>query len=350
MSEKTEKATPKKRRQARKKGQVAKSAEFTGVAVMLGAIAVLVAMGMLIVERMVGFTLQSIEVATRPELDASAVGPFIYESLYAIGWMMGPLVGVTFVVAAFITYVQVGPILTVKPLIPDANRLNMVNGLKKMFSVDKLVDLTKNVAKLSAMGAVGFLVLRRVMPSMALTPRGNLMDATMALGKAALQLSLFLVAGLVLFGIIDLVWQRYQHEKKLRMSKHEVKREFKESEGDPLIKGKRKQQHRELTQGAGLKQVEDADAVVVNPSHVAVALRYRESEMRAPTIVACGKGVTARKIKKLARRYGIPIVRNVDLARALVDVGLDSQIPEEFYEPVAEVLKYVYELNETSSN
>ena len=347
MSEKTEDATPKKRREARKDGQVARSAEFTGLAVMLSAIAVLVAMGAMIGERMVGFMLQSIEVATRPELEPSAVGPFIYESLYTIGWMMGPLVGVTFVMAAFITYVQVGPILTIKPLIPDGSRLNIFNGFKQMFSVDKLVELAKNVSKLSAMGAVGYLVLRRVMPSMALTPRGNLFDATVALGKAALQLSLFLVGGLVLFGIIDLVWQRYQHEKKLRMSKHEVKREFKESEGDPHIKSKRKQQHRELTKGSGLSQVEDADAVVVNPSHVAVALRYRESEMSAPTIVACGRGVTARKIKKLARRYGVTVVRNVDLARALVDVGLESQIPEEFYEPVAEVLKYVYELEES---
>ena len=346
MSEKTEEATPKKKREARKKGQVGKSDEFTGVAVMLCAIAVMVIMGLAIAARLAGFTLQAIEVATRPELDSAAVGPFLYESLMNIAWMMGPLVAVTFVMAAFVTYVQVGPILTIKPLIPDANKLNMINGLKQMFSPDKLVDLAKNVTKLSAMAAVGYLVLRRLMPSMAMTPRGSLLDATVALAKATLQLSLYLVIGLVLFGIIDLIWKRYQHEKKLRMAKHEVKREFKESQGDPMLKGKRKQVHRELTQGSGVKNVEDADAVVVNPTHVAVALRYHQEEMKAPKIIACGKGVTARKIKKLARRYAVPIVRDVELARGLVEVGLDSPIPEEFYEPVAEVLSYVYQLGE----
>ena len=346
MSEKTEDATPKKRREARKEGQVPRSPEFTGMAVMLSAIAVLVATGMAIAEQMVGLCLQAIEVATRPGLEPSAIGPFLTESMWAVASMMGPLIGVTFVFAAFITYLQVGPVLTFKPVIPDGSKLNMANGFKELCSPKKLVDLAKNTGKLGAMAAVGYLVLRQLMPAMAMTPRGSLLDATVALAKACLQLSLFLVLGLVVFGIIDLIWQRYQHEKKLRMSKHEVKREHKESEGDPMMEGKRKERHREILQGSGADNVEDADAVVVNPSHVAVALRYRKSEMNAPTIVACGKGVTARKIKKRARRHAIPIVRNVDLARALVEVGLESQIPEEFFEPVAEILQYVYDLAE----
>ncbi len=346
MGEKSEEPTPKRRREARKEGQVARSDEFTGMAVMLSAIAVLVVTGLTIVERLVAFTLQSIQVATRPELDGAAIGPFLYDSMMTIAWMMGPLVGVTFLFAAFITYLQVGPILTIDPIVPDGSKLNMANGLKELVAPKKLVDLAKNTAKLGVMAAVGYLVLRKLMPSMALTPRGNLLDATVALGKAALELSLYLVGGLVVFGILDLVWQRYQHEKQLRMSKHEVKREHKESEGDPMMEGKRKEFHRELVKGSGVSNVDDADAVVVNPTHVAVALRYRESEMNAPTIVACGKGVTARKIKKRARRHGVPLVRDVDLAHALVDVGLESTVPEEFFEPVAEVLQYVYNLEE----
>ena len=346
MSEKTEEATPKKRREARKDGQVARSDEFTGMAVMLSAIAVLVAAGMTMVERMVAICLQAIEVATRPNVDDAAIGPFMYEMAWSIGAMMAPLVGVTFVFAAFITFVQVGPVLTIKPVIPDGAKLNMANGFKEMVAPKKLFDLAKNVSKLSVMAAVGFLVLRQVMPAMTLTPRGNLLDATVALMHACLRLSLFLVGGLVVFGIIDLIWQRYQHEKQLRMSKHEVKREHKETEGDPMIKSKRKEKHREILKGSGVNNVKDADAVVVNPSHVAVALRYRESEMNAPKIIACGKGVTARQIKKRARRFGVPIVRDVELARALVEVGLEAQIPEEFFEPVAELLHYVYELTD----
>ena len=346
--EKTEKATPKRRRKAREDGQIAKSAEFSGVAVMLGAIAVIVVTGAMIGQRLVGLMLQAIEVATRDELDTSSVAPFIYEAAWTTAAMMAPLVGVTFVVAAVVTYLQVGPLLTVKPVIPDATKLDMVQGMKQIVSPDKLVDLAKNVAKLGAMGWVGYLVLKKYLPPMAMTPRGNLLDGGMALAQAALQLALFLVAGLVLFGILDLIWQRYQHEKRLRMAKHEVKRENKEAQGDPMIKGKRKQAHREILAdaGGGLKNVSDADAVVVNPTHVAAAIRYREQEMTAPTIVACGRGVTARKIKQLARRHGVPIVRNVDLARALVDVGLESQIPADLFEPVAEVLHHVYELKD----
>lgn len=346
MSEKTEEATPKKKREARKKGQVAKSAEFTAIFVMLSAIAVMVSMGVLIIYRLAGFTLQSIEIATRPELEPGATTAALYESLEALLFMLGPLVGVTFVAAAFITYIQVGPLFTLKPVIPDMNKLNPAQGMKNLFSMSKVVELIKNVGKLSVMGALGTAVIFQVTPPMALTPGGHLLDAAMALSYAALRLSLVLVAGLVVFGVIDLIWKNYEHNKKLRMAKHEIKQEFKQSDGDPMMKGKRKQLHQELIQGSGLKEVQNADAVVVNPTHVAVALRYRQEEMGAPKVIAAGKGITARKIKKLARRYNIPIVHNVPLARALVEVGIEEEIPEEFFEPVAEVLRFVYELRE----
>lgn len=345
MSEKTEEATPKKKRQAREKGQVAKSAEATGVAVMLSAIAILVVTGLLIVERLATFTLQAIEVATRPELDSSAAGPFLFEAIMALGMMIGPLVAVTFVIAGFISYVQVGALFTIKPLIPDANKLNPVEGLKNIFKVSKLVDLAKNILKLTVMGAMGYVILLQITPPMALTPQASLLDATVALSTGALRLSLYLVGGLVAFGVFDFFWQRHQHNKNLRMAKHEVTQEHKESQGDPMLKGKREQFHREIMQGGGgINSVKQADAVVVNPTHIAVAIRYRSEEMRAPTIISCGKGVTAQKIKQMARRYDIPIVHNVELARALVEVGLEQEIPEEFFEPVAEILRFVYDL------
>lgn len=345
MSEKTEEATPKKKRQAREKGQVAKSAEATGVAVMLSAIAVLVVMGLLIVERLATFCLQAIELATRPELDSSAAGPFLFEALMALGLMIGPLLAITFVIAGFITYIQIGPLFTLKPVIPDANKLNPTEGLKNLFKPSKLVDLAKNILKLSVMGALGYVILRQIMPPMALTPQASLLDATAALSAGALRLSLYLVGGLVAFGVFDYFWQLHQHNKNLRMAKHEVTQEHKENQGDPMLKGKREQFHRELMQGGGgIKNVKDADAVIVNPTHIAVAIRYRSDEMHAPTIISCGKGITAQKIKQMARRYDIPIVHNIELARALVEVGLEQEIPEEFFEPVAEVLRFVYDL------
>ncbi|MFW6058315.1 MAG: EscU/YscU/HrcU family type III secretion system export apparatus switch protein, partial [Persicimonas sp.] len=179
-------------------------------------------------------------------------------------------------------------------------------------------------------------------------PRLELWNAMAALGDVAFTLCVWLGAVLIAFGVIDLIWQRHQHEKGLMMSKDEIKREHKESEGDPQQKGKRKQLHKELLRDTGIKNVKNADAVVVNPTHVAVALRYDDEQMSAPEVVATGRGELAQEIKRIARRYGVAIVRNVELARALVDVDVDQQIPAEFYEPVAEVLSFVYQMRAES--
>jgi type III secretion YscU/HrpY family protein len=349
MSEKTEEATPKKKRKAREDGQVAKSAEFTGVAVMVVAVAVVGLMAALIAQRLAGITLQAVELASRPDVGTHHIGPFLMEGLTTLAILLAPLLGVTFVIAAFVSYVQIGALFTIKPLIPDLKRVDPFKGAKNIVSKAKLVELVKNVSKLTLMGVIGYGVVRDALIPLVMTPRVDLFSATLLFAMLALRLSLILVAGLIVFGIIDLIWQRYKHAKDLRMSKDEVKREYKESEGDPMLKGKRKQLHQELINDAGIARIRDADAVVVNPTHVAVALRYREGEMHAPTIVAAGRGEVAREIKRLARRYDIPIIHNVALARALVELDLEREIPEEFYDAVAEILRFVYSLKQENS-
>jgi len=346
LSEKTEEATPKKKREARRKGQVARSQEFVAVTVMLGAIAVLAVWSRSALAKLVELSTQAFRLSADPDLDRAAVTSFLYEALLALTWILAPLLAVTFAMAALFSALQVGFMLSLKPLLPDFQRLDPVKGAKNLVSMSKVVELIKNVLRLSAMAVIGFLVLRQVAPPMTQIPRGHLLDGAMAVTLAAVQLSLFLIGGLVLFGIFDLFWKRHEHSKKLRMAKHEVKREHKESEGDPHVKGQRKRFHRELARGGSMKEVKNADAVVVNPTHVAAALRYREEEMRAPRVLASGRGSAAREIKRLARRYGVPIVHNVELARALADVDLESEIPEELFEPVAEVLRFVYDLRE----
>ncbi len=345
MSEKTEEATPQKKRKSREDGQVAKSAEFTGVAVMLAAVAVVLITGLSIGERLAAFSLRSIELSMRPDLDHSVIGPFLMDGLETLALILAPLLSVTMVIAAFITYVQIGALFTTKPLMPDLKKLDPIKGAKNIFSKAKAVELVKNIAKLTLMGSVGYNVLYASIGPILMTPRLELPAALAVFNAAAFRLSTNLLAGLVIFGVFDFAWQRYKYAKDLRMSKDEIKREYKDSEGDGMLKGQRQQLHRELSQGGGNPaRVKDADAVVVNPTHVAVALRYRENEMHAPTIVASGRGQQALVIKSMARRYQIPIVHNVDLARALVDVDVEDEIPEEFYEPVAEVLRFVHDL------
>ena len=348
MSEKTEEATPKRKRKARMDGDVAKSGEFSGVMVMFAAFGTLLASSTMIFTRLLDFMRHTITLVSRESIGPEVVERFMLDGLLTLAECIGPMLGVAFVAAAFFTYIQIGALFTMKPLIPDANRLNMANNAKNLVNKDKLVELVKNLLKLSLMGVIGVSILADEIPRLATTPRGRLVHGLTALGDSALRLSVTMLSALLLFGVADLLWQRHRHNKKLMMGKDEVQREYKESEGDPMLKGKRQQLHHELINDPGVQRVKDADAVVVNPTHVAVALRYREHEGGAPRIIAAGRGEVAAQIRRLARKHNVPIVRDVPLARALVEVGVEVEIPEQFYESVAVILRQVYALARTN--
>lgn len=348
MSEKTEQATPKRLRKAREDGQVAKSAEFTGALVMAAAFGALIATGPMILEELVAFTLDTITLATSPEPTPEQIQGHLFAALETLARCIAPVLAVAFATAALISYVQVGALFTLKPVIPDASKLDMSKGLKNLMNKDKAVMLVKNLVKIGLMTAIGYTLISGLVPNLLRTPRSNLSASTALLREGVFSLSVTMIAAMLALGIADLVWQRHKHKKSLMMSKDEVTREHKESEGDPMLKGKRRQLHQELMNDPGLRAVPDADAVVVNPTHVAVALRYRQGQMHAPKIIAAGRGETARQIKALAKRCRIPIVRNVPLARALADVGVEQEIPEDFYESVSVILNYAYSLRDGS--
>ncbi len=344
-AEKTEDPTPKRLREAREEGNVAKSAEFTGVAVMLTAIGVLVFWAASVAEQLAATVVHATELAARPDLDKEMLGPVLFDALERVSWMLFPLLGATFVMAAFVSFVQVGAIFTPKVLLPKGEKLNPLEGFKKMFSKDKAVELGKNLTKIILMGGIGIAVLADNLPPILRVPRVNLAHGLEVFEAIALELGMYLVGGLFAFGAFDLWWQRKQWWEKLKMSKKEIEDEHKEQEGDPEIENKREQKHKELIDEAGQSDaVADADTVVVNPSHVAVALEYHRDEMDAPHIVASGRGERARHIKKIARRYDVPIVRDVRLARGLFDCEIDEPVPPDFYEPVAEILQFVWDL------
>jgi flagellar biosynthetic protein FlhB len=344
--EKTEKPTPKKLREARREGKVPRSADFTGTMVMIAAAAALVITMDSMVAELLSFTRRSIDLAFAPEPDSGHLAGHLLAAVRTVAIVLGPILATGFVIAAFISYLQVGPVFTHQTVVPDGNRLNPAEGWKRLVSKDRLVDLAKNLVRLSVMIGIATLVVADALTAVLRIPRATLAEATSILGTAAYDQAKYLLLALVAFAIVDLLWQRHTHTRDLKMSKQEVKEEHKQSEGDPQVKSKRRQMHRDLLRGAGLNQVADADAVVVNPTHVAAAIRYREAEMTAPRVVARGRGEIARKIKRLARRKGVPIVREVALARSLVELALDEEIPEDLYDAVAEVLHFVYTLKE----
>lgn len=344
--EKTEDPTPKKLQEARDDGKAPRSADFTGTAVMLAATAALVLTFDAMMAEMLEYTRRTIELAFSASIDTGRLGAHLLAGLAVAGTMLGPILAAAFVVAAFVGYVQVGPIFAYKTVLPDASRLNPAQGWKRLVSTDRLVDLAKNLTRLTVMIAIAALVFSDALAAVLRIPRASLSQATTILRTAAYDESRFLLLGLIVFAIADLLWQRHTFTRDLKMTKQEVKEEHRQSEGDPRLKSKRRSLHRELLQGSGLDQVADADAVVVNPTHVAVAIRYREQEMTAPRVVARGRGEVARKIRRLARRHGVPIVREVALARSLVELDLEDEVPEDLYEAVAEVLYFVYHLQE----
>jgi flagellar biosynthetic protein FlhB len=347
MAEKTEDPTPKKRREAREEGNVAKSNEFAGAMVMTGVFGALVVWMPSLFRGLADLMRQSIRVSTRIASGESVqMTPLIEAMGLEMLRLLSVPLAVAFVAAAFFSYVQIGALFSPKVLLPKLERIDPGGGLKRLFEPAKLVELAKNVGKLGVQGAIAYMVLRGELDDIVRLGRLELFPALQLLAGMVFKLVAALGGGLLFFGVLDLVWQRHRHEKKLKMSKKEIEREYKESEGDPQQKSKRKQMHREMLEDPGVGNVGNADAVVVNPTHVAVALRYDRDQEDAPRVLARGRGEVAKNIKRKARKHGIPVIRNVQLARALVDLDVDTTIPGEFFEPVAELLTYVYSLRE----
>lgn len=342
--DKTEEPSEQKLAKAREDGDIPKSAEMTSALIMIGAsVTVLWTLERMGAEWM-GLMQRCLDVAMRPGLDRGLVGRALEDALMTTARMSAPVLAVSAAAAAFFMYVQVGSLITFKPLKPDLNRMNPINGFKQIFTKDKFVDLGRNLLKLSMMAYLAYLVLMDHVPGMVRLPRGELTHGVSALGAATWQLGKWLVGSMLLLGGVDLLLQKKRYNKRMMMSKEEVKREYKDSEGDAQTKGQRKQFHQELLESAGSSRVKQADAVVVNPTHVAVAIVYKADQMRAPTIIARGKGAEAQHIKRLARRYQIPIIHNVALARAMVELDVEQEVPPELYDAVAEVLRFVYAL------
>lgn len=348
--EKTEKATPKRLREARKKGQVAKSNDVVSVVFMLGAFAVL----RLCAKFSYRVITQNIEYwmsicgggfGEDGTIDGRAPMVTIFVSaaktvIAAAGPVM--LCGILFTVIA--TGIQTKFLFSKESLKPKFDKLNPINGLKKMFSVKALFELGKSLLKLIAVGAVVFIEFRSRMPEFArlfqMEPKASFVYMADAIFDIVMQVCLIFVA----IAVLDYFFQKLSFEKDMKMTKQEVKDEYKNTEGDPKIKGKRRQKQMEL-HNLMMQNVRGADVVIRNPTHYAVALKYDPNVGEAPIVTAKGSDRTALRIIKTAEENGVTLVENRPLARALFErAEVDRQIPFEFYHEVAEVLIFVYDL------
>ncbi len=346
--EKTEQPTPKKLRDARMKGQVAMSKDVVSTALLLSQMATL-----LLFWRWYFDALQELVILpgtfmdqefdqALPAITTAVVGAAIKLSL--------PILAVTLLVAIFANIAQVGPLLVTEPVKPDLKKLDPISKLKQMFSMKNLFEFGKSSLKVCFLSALLYWMIRESVGPLMHVPSGGMTAVLTALITLLWKLALFTGFAYLLFAVADFTFQKYQHAKGLRMSKDEVKREYKEAEGDPTIKGKRKQLHQEMVMSDTDERVKKSSVVVTNPTHVAVALYYAPGETKLPIVLAKGEDLRAAAIRKVAQEHGIPMMRNVPLARALyASVAVEQYIPSELIDPVAEVLRWVRQLEQQRS-
>ena len=344
-SQKTEDPTPKKIEESRKKGQVAMSREINNWVMLFTGTIVVLAIGPAVMSNLTAFMKNFIEKAhTIPSIPGGfsfILGDTFWEVL---GILTLPLV--ILVVAAIVgPFIQIGPLLAPEIVKPDISKISPMKGFKRLFSMRSLMEFVKGILKLGIITVVGVILIYpfygQVDHFIGL-PVPTMMDELTSL---VTRLMLGILVVLLVVAVIDLVYQRYEHYKKMRMSKQELKDEYKQTEGDPHVRAKLRQLRQEKAQQRMMQAVPEADVVITNPTHYSIALKYDPEVMDAPVVVAKGVDEVAMRIRELANDNDIPLYENKPLARVLFDtVEIDQIVPEEHYRAVAEVISYVFKL------
>lgn len=344
--EKTEKATPKKKKDARDKGQVLQSKEINTAAVLLTVFVAINFLKEYWYKVIKGFYISSISRASHVDTLFTVTNIRIYalEAFLTILKIALPVLMVAMLVGVIISYVQVGFLFTTKTLQFKLSRINPISGAKKLFSLKALFELMKALLKTGVLLYITGKYLAAEYLNLLKVIDMSIVQIMSYMWKVVFNIAMRGAAVLFTFSVFDYMFKKYDYEKELKMSKHEVKEEFKQMEGDPQIKSKIKQRQREMAMSRMMQDVPSADVIITNPTHYAVALAYKE-EYGAPIILAKGMNLVAQRIKEIAKDNDVEIVENKPLARKLygmLDVG--DHVPEELYHAVAEVLAYVYGL------
>lgn len=350
--EKTEDPTTKKLNDARDEGQIAKSQEIGSAVVLLGLFVsiklFLGYMGNAFLEQF-EFVYGNITKYVQNDFDRPMVSALIRDSLLQILLISAPIVIIGMIAVLFVNVLQVKWKITLKPLKPKFDKFNPVSGMKKIISKDKIMDLVKSIVKI---GLILQVVVNKLKKEWFMLDR--LYDMTLEqgihyIGNLVIDVGMSISFVYLILGLFDLLYQKWKFKKDMMMSKQEIKDEFKQTEGDPQIKGRIKQKMREVSQKRMMQNIPDADVVITNPTHFACAIRYNKEVSEAPILIAKGADLLAQKIKEVAKEHDIELVENKPLARMLYyNVELGDQIPPELYQMTAEVLAYVYGLKQNS--
>jgi flagellar biosynthetic protein FlhB len=343
--EKTEPATAKKRQDARKKGQVAKSMDLPAASILLFSFVAFLMFGSFMKGRIIHIFRDVYENQLGMDLTVGNV-QVLFTDLTIQGLIIVAPIFLLVVLIAFIAnYAQIGFMFIGEPLMMKFDKINPISGFKRIFSMRTVVDFLKSTLK---MLIIGYAVYTTLMGQKArLLGLGHTpLESTFSfIASVTLSLGIKIGAILIVLAIFDFIYQKYEHEKSLKMSKQDIKDEYKKSEGDPLIKGKIRAKQRQMAMQRMMQEVPKADVIITNPTHFAVALKYDAKNMQAPTVIAKGADYVALKIKEVAKQNGVMTMENKPLARAIfAQVEIGDAIPADLFQAVAEVLAYVYKM------
>jgi flagellar biosynthetic protein FlhB len=342
--DKTEQPTPYRLEEARKRGEVAKSADLNGTAVMIVFAATMALTAAWVMRSLADATRATLQLAGGKPEPGPALAAWMGETWFPLLQALTPLVLALIVVAVVANVLQTGPVFSFHPVKPDFKRLNPAQVVKRLFSMRTLWELGKVLLKLVMLAIVAWIVFRQMTAlaeSVGATPPRRLGQLLLS---AFVKTSLYVLPILAAVAVLDLLMSRREFTRKLRMSRRELKDEVKKRDGDPEVKAKQKQKIRELLRKArAVNRAAEADVILTNPTHVAVALQYRPATMRAPVVLAKGKGFLAARIRKVATRRGVPMLRSPALARALyAECEIDGAVPEALYARLAPVYRWLF--------
>ncbi len=342
---KTEEPSQKKLDEAREKGNLANSKEL-GNFFMLLVLAVTIAWFIPpILRNTRDLLMPLLSNADNLITDQKGLSILLYKLAFtSFGIIAMPLIA-AMISAIATSFLQHGFVLSAEPMMPKLNKISPIAGLGRIFSMRSLVDFIKNIVKVIAVGTVAFLSVYPELRHVRQLPNESTENMLLFLGMLAGRMTIGVVIAMFFIALFDIIFQRLQHMKSLRMSKQEIKDEYKQSEGDPIIKQRLRRLRMERAQNRMMAAVPKSDVVITNPTHFAVALQYDTKTMSAPMVVAKGQDLIALKIREIAQENNVPVIENPPLARALFSsTDIDKEIPVTHYEAVAKIISYVYQL------
>lgn len=348
---KTEKATPKKRRDERKKGNVFKSQDAISVVTLVGSFAMLWLLRDSFTERLAAFMSLCFKEAANPTASLlDFMTEVAIQGVVVLVCTAGPILAVTVLCAIAATFAQTRFLVSGESIKPKFNRISPLQGIKRLFSLRSVVEALKGLLKISILMVIIYLTIRDMFLEASRYLYTDVAVSSAHMAEVATNMVMRIILAFIALAGADFGYQWWDYERQLKMTKQEVKEEYKQTEGDPQVKGKIKQIQRQRAQQRMMQQVPGADVVVRNPTHFAVALRYKPDQDNAPIVLAKGQDSLAARIVQVAEQHSIPTIENVPLARALyAQAELNQEIPPDLYEAVAEVLVYIFKLDGSKS-